>query len=65
MFHQEDNASKAAIIFLAEYLSARGVAWIDCQLLNPFFETMGAREVPRDEFMKMLQNVWSAPANLW
>lgn len=55
MFHREDNASKAALIFLCEYLRSRGAHWIDCQLQNPFFEKMGAREIPRDEFTRMLR----------
>ena len=54
MFHREANASKAALIFLCEYLQLRGAFWIDCQLQNPFFETIGVREIERDEFMRML-----------
>jgi leucyl/phenylalanyl-tRNA--protein transferase len=60
MFHFADHASKAALIYLAEYLQERGATWIDCQLLTPFFETMGAREIPREEFMQMLQYAWNA-----
>jgi leucyl/phenylalanyl-tRNA--protein transferase len=54
MFHRENNASKAALFFLCEYLQARGALWIDCQLQNPFFEKVGVREIPRDEFTRML-----------
>jgi leucyl/phenylalanyl-tRNA--protein transferase len=59
MFHFADHASKAALIYLCEYLRERGVTWIDCQLLSPFFEAMGAREIRRGEFMEMLQYEWS------
>jgi leucyl/phenylalanyl-tRNA--protein transferase len=55
MFHREDNASKAALIFLCELLQSKGAHWIDCQLQNPFFEQMGAREIARPEFMRMLR----------
>ncbi len=55
MFHREDNASKAALILLCEYLQTRGAHWIDCQLQNPFFEQMGASEIPRDKFTHMLR----------
>lgn len=55
MFYRADNASKAALGFLVEYLKERDVRWIDSQVLNPFFATMGAREVPRADFMKMLE----------
>lgn len=54
MFHHENDASKAALIFLCEYMKMRGAHWIDCQIQNPFFEQMGAREIPRDEFTQML-----------
>ena len=54
MFHRADNASKAALGFLVEYLQERGVEWLDCQLINPLFEQLRAREVPRERFMEML-----------
>jgi len=54
MFHRVENASKAALAFLVEHCQSRGAGWIDCQLQNPFFERLGAREIPRDEFLIML-----------
>lgn len=61
MFHRADNASKAALGFLVEYLQARGVEWIDCQLMNPFFEQLGACEVPREQYMEMLGHALKQP----
>lgn len=58
MFHTTSDASKAALIFLVEYLQQRGATWIDCQLNNPFFEAIGAVDVPRDIFTTMLENAW-------
>lgn len=58
MFHIADNASKAALIYLAESLQNKGATWIDCQLLTPFFETLGAREIARDEFLEMMREAW-------
>jgi len=54
MFHKTANASKAALWFLVEHCKSCGVKWLDCQLQNPFFETIGATEIPRDEFLIML-----------
>ena len=62
MFHQADNASKAALAFLVEHCKKRGVTWIDCQLQNPFFEKVGAREIPREEFLEMLNEAMNAPS---
>lgn len=61
MFHQADNASKAALAFLVEHCKSRGATWIDCQLQNPFFENVGAREIPREEFLQMLHEAMNEP----
>lgn len=62
MFHVADHASKAALIFLCEYLGARGGSWIDCQLLTPFLASVGACEIPRAEFMTKLETSWNEPS---
>ena len=53
MFYTKSNASKFAIIALAQLLNSLGIDFIDCQLLNPFLVDMGASEVSRDEFTKI------------
>ena len=65
MFHQRDGASKAALIALVERLRERGVSWLDCEVMTPHFEQMGAREVPRAQFMEMLQTALSQPTRLF
>jgi leucyl/phenylalanyl-tRNA--protein transferase len=65
MFYREPNASKAALAWLVEYLQFKGAGWIDCQLLTPHFEVMGAREVPREEYMVMLEQALSADIRLF
>lgn len=55
MFHRADNASKAALIFLVETLKSRGATWIDVQMPTPLFESFGARLIPREEFMSLLE----------
>ena len=54
MFYNQDNASKLALSFLIEQLKSIGVLWIDFQVLNPFTESLGAREIQRSEFLKLL-----------
>lgn len=55
MFYLEPNASKLAFLFFAEKLKSEGIGWIDCQTLTHTFESFGAREIERDEFMKLLK----------
>lgn len=53
MFHTRSNASKAALIRLAQVLESWGFPVIDCQISNPHLKRMGARLVPRDRFHLM------------
>jgi leucyl/phenylalanyl-tRNA--protein transferase len=53
-FYRMTDASKVAMISLAEYLQKEGISWFDCQVLTPFSESFGAREIPRSDFMKLL-----------
>ncbi len=55
MFARADNASKAALIWLVEHLQNRGATWLDCQMMTPHFQVLGAREVERREFMQRLK----------
>jgi leucyl/phenylalanyl-tRNA--protein transferase len=54
MFHHEDNASKAAILHLARHLSERGSRWMDIQQLTPHMARLGAREIPRANYLAQL-----------
>jgi leucyl/phenylalanyl-tRNA--protein transferase len=54
MFHRMDDASKLCVLFLVEHLKARGATWIDIQQLTPHFALLGAREIPREQFLAML-----------
>lgn len=54
MFHRVSGASKAALIFLVEHLKSRGATWLDVQMPTPLFESFGAKLIPRDDFMAML-----------
>ncbi|HEX3067290.1 MAG TPA: leucyl/phenylalanyl-tRNA--protein transferase [Thermoanaerobaculia bacterium] len=54
MFHRAPDASKIALLFLIEHLRARGAAWLDCQVMTPHMEALGAREIRRNLFLDML-----------
>ncbi len=56
MFHTEPNASKLALLHLVEHLRARGLEWMDIQVLTPHLEALGAREITRAEFLKRLKS---------
>jgi leucyl/phenylalanyl-tRNA--protein transferase len=54
MFHLVDNASKLALVHLAEHLRARGSRWMDIQQLTPHMARLGAREIPRENYLAQL-----------
>lgn len=54
MFHVRPNASKLALLFLIEHLRTRGAEFIDCQVMTPHMEALGAREITRGRFLDML-----------
>jgi leucyl/phenylalanyl-tRNA--protein transferase len=54
MFHLRPNASKLALLHLVEHLQARGLEWLDIQMLTPHMAALGAVEVARDEFLARL-----------
>lgn len=54
MFAAEPNASKAAFIVLARKLFADGVAFVDCQVPTDHLRSLGAREIPRGDFLSVL-----------
>ena len=67
MFYKASNASKIALISLAQLLKDQGLTFIDCQINNPFLESMGAIEISRDEFVRLKQKAINTmvPDNVW
>jgi leucyl/phenylalanyl-tRNA--protein transferase len=54
MFYLRPNASKLALLFLIDHLRARGLDWLDIQVMTPHMEALGARLISRDEFLDRL-----------
>ncbi|MBI5202420.1 MAG: leucyl/phenylalanyl-tRNA--protein transferase [Elusimicrobia bacterium] len=65
MFHLEPDASKLALLHLADHLRGRGLGWMDIQMLTPHMERLGARELPRDEFLDLLEGAQDARRKLF
>jgi leucyl/phenylalanyl-tRNA--protein transferase len=63
MFSFQPDASKVALAALAEYLLAHDVALIDCQVTSSHLQSLGAREVPRAEFLHRLTAALAFPTN--
>ena len=55
MFYTSPNASKFALVALAQLLSSMEIDFIDCQLLNDFLSDMGATEISRENFLVFKQ----------
>lgn len=56
MFYRASDASKLALLFLVDHLRERGCTWLDCQVMTPHMEALGAREIPRAAFLDRLQD---------
>jgi len=54
MFHRATDASKVALWALVEHCRELGFHLIDAQLMNPHLASLGAYEVPHDEYMSKL-----------
>ena len=55
MFTRVTNASKVALVHLAEGLRREGFTLIDCQVTTEHLMQFGAREIPRAQFLLELQ----------
>lgn len=66
MFSRISNASKIALAHLARQLERWQFGMIDCQMNTPHLAALGAREIPRSEFIARLQElVHYAPIADW
>jgi leucyl/phenylalanyl-tRNA--protein transferase len=63
MFSVRPDASKAALAALAEYLLAHDVPLIDCQVTSAHLLSLGAREIPRTEFLRRLAAALGFPTD--
>lgn len=55
MFSLEPDASKVAFYHLCQQAKQNGIEIIDCQVHNSHLESLGAKEITREEYFKILQ----------
>jgi leucyl/phenylalanyl-tRNA--protein transferase len=61
MFADRTDASKVAFVRAVEWLRERGVRLVDCQVRTEHLVSLGAREIPREEFLDHLAATLDAP----
>jgi leucyl/phenylalanyl-tRNA---protein transferase len=55
MFTKMSNASKAALITLTVILGGHGFHLVDCQVYTEHLKSLGARHIPRNEFINSVK----------
>ncbi|EQA4234929.1 leucyl/phenylalanyl-tRNA--protein transferase [Serratia marcescens] len=61
MFSRVTNASKCALMAFCRHFAAYGGELIDCQVLNAHTARLGAREIPRRQFLQQLSTLQRRP----
>ena len=61
MFHYETDASKTALVALVERLRAGNFVLLDTQWTTPHLATFGTYEMPRAQYLKLLERALKKP----
>lgn len=64
MFHLETDASKAALVDLADRLAGAGVVLLDCQQPTEHLRRMGSVEMARGDYLDLLSQLRDLPVRL-
>ena len=65
MFSREADSSKMAMVAMAYHLQKWGFTVIDCQIANPHLLSMGAENIPRRDYLDLLQANLHKPPVRW
>lgn len=74
MFSRRTDSSKIAFAHLVRHLEENGFGMIDCQMHTTHLASLGARPIPRRDFLRRLAELtarpaprgnWPAPAYTW
>jgi len=57
MFSEVSNASKVAMVALCNWLHINGFTVIDCQVASDHLFSLGAKEIPREQFTNYLADI--------
>jgi leucyl/phenylalanyl-tRNA---protein transferase len=60
-FHLETDASKVALFYLVEELNKRGFSLLEVQFLTPHLKTLGAIQIPSEEYLSLLNKAVREP----
>jgi leucyl/phenylalanyl-tRNA--protein transferase len=61
MFTKKSNASKVALVTLVQQLIKWNFSFIDCQITTRHLLNLGAREIPRKQFLEILKSALTSP----
>jgi len=62
MFAHVSDASKVSLAYLVNFLRSEGVQLIDCQQETSHLASLGARPIPRGEFITLMKTALSRPS---
>lgn len=65
MFAAQTDASKIALAGLVAFARSQGLAWIDCQQNTKHLASLGANEMDRTEFLKMVREAPKHTRRSW
>ena len=65
MFHHAPDASKVALIHLVARLRAAGFRLLDTQFVTPHLQSLGAVEMPREAYHRLLDRAIGARAEFY
>lgn len=63
MFHAARDASKVAMVAMAQHCERAGIAVVDVQLLTPHLASMGCEEIPRAAYLDLIASVADRPVH--
>jgi leucyl/phenylalanyl-tRNA--protein transferase len=65
MFSRESDASKVAFVHMVAQFGRWGMPLIDCQMPTSHLASLGAREIPRTEFLDLVQGLIPRTPPTW
>jgi leucyl/phenylalanyl-tRNA--protein transferase len=65
MFALQTDASKIALAALVAFARSQGLMWIDCQQNTKHLASLGAREMPRSEFLQLVRQAPKDTHRTW
>ena len=65
MVHKKRDASKVALMHLMEITKKIGVTLIDAQWMTDHLQTLGAKDIPRSQYLVLLEQSLAQPQVTW